>query len=80
MRKQSSPTVRRFEPGASGIPTSDLINSFGYKVVGCGRHSWRVVGPNGGRPKAMSRKEAFALLDKIRMSQGLQPIRKPDGK
>lgn len=70
------PKVRRFEPGASGLPTNDMLLSLGYKVVGACASYLRVVGPKGGRPKNLSRKNITELLDRWRIANGLEPIRK----
>lgn len=69
------PLVRRFERGASGMGTDDFLKERGYTVIGGKHHgSFKVTGPNGGRPKAVTRNELMKILDEERQRAGLEPI------
>lgn len=77
MKQKLSPIpVRRFEMGASGMPTNDDLLAIGFKVVGACASYLRIVGPRGGRPKNVSRRNITAMWDSVRISKGLEPIKK----
>lgn len=72
--KHSLPPVRKFERGASGTGLDQLLNQAGYAVTAVGgMYAVKIAGAPG-RAKKMSRKKFMALVDKIRVERGLEPI------
>lgn len=75
---------RRFEQGASAAPESlkAFLQKRGYELGFTGwrggkRVTLRRTGQRG-RPSSMNMHELLALVDELRLSDGLQPILKPD--
>lgn len=75
---------RRFEAGASAAPDSlkTFLQKRGYELGFTGwrggrKATLRRTGQRG-RPSLMNMQELLALVDELRLSDGLQPILKPD--
>lgn len=79
MKRAPLAKVRRFEMGCSGEGNDDFLKERGYTVVG-GKHraTFKVIGPNGGRPKVVTRNELMKILDVERQKAGLEPIIRRD--
>lgn len=70
-----TPAVRRFEPGASGMWYGNLLSDLGYRVRYLNSNVYFVKYPRG-NIKRMSQKQLTAFIDRLRLENGLEPIRK----
>lgn len=75
---------RRYERGESATPDAirAYLNARGYELgftgwKGGGRATVRTIGQRG-RPPSMSMHDLVAFVDELRLTEGLQPILKPD--
>lgn len=70
-----TPPVRRFEPGASGMWYGKILSDLGYQVRYLNSNVYFVKYPRG-HTKRMSQKQLTAFIDRLRLENGLEPIRK----
>lgn len=75
---------RRFDRGDSATPDAlcEFLRARGYDLnftgwKGGGRATLRHVGQRG-RPPSMSMRDLLAFVDELRITEGLEPILKPD--
>jgi len=75
---------RRFETGVSATPDAlrAYLKEHGYELGFTGwrggqRATIRHIGQRG-RPSTMSMRDLIAFVDELRLTEGLQPILKPD--
>lgn len=66
--------VRRFEPSCTGLYVFDFLKARGFNVTTKQGSWYYVVGPNGGRPRKLTRNQLLALNDDERIKSGLEPI------